>query len=81
MKSLFLLAAVVFLAGCASTRAKPEVGQCIRKDTKSYRERVYKVLRWEADGTPEVKDMVTGKVKPLLDYKPKKYRLLDCPPA
>lgn len=70
--------ALPLLSGCGSL-PKPEIGQCIRKDNENYRENVYMVQSWEADGTPEVKDLVTGKTKNLLEYEPKKFRIVDCP--
>ena len=69
----------LFLFACSSTPKRPEAGECMRKDTKNYRERVYKVKKWEADGTPYVRDLVTGRMKSLLEYRPKFYRTVDCP--
>jgi hypothetical protein len=78
-RPIALLPLFLILISCTSSNKRPDVGACIRKDNTNYRENVYMVQTWEADGTPQVKDLVSGKVKNLLDYEPGLYRTTDCP--
>lgn len=76
---LALFTMVSLMAACSSKPKKPEIGECIQKQSSSYGETIYEVIGWESGVFPDTRNKKTGKIRVLTEYQPKLYPIVDCP--